>query len=142
MSLAQIASLMKTTARKNGTAVTNLPNGAHLTLKYARVGTQDKFVLIMARPGKAPATPRGVKAWTTEQTTFSLFFVPGARERILIVAPERAGYYSAAFEWTEPSVVLSAIPRNAEEIKAWARTLGQGVKVSHVDLSTGELPNK
>lgn len=145
MSLTQIATDMKTAARRTGTARRTMPNGAALQLTHKTNPEFEYFDLQITRRGKLPAPgTRGAKAWATELNTFAKYFVPAGTTHSRVDDKQAEISYSAHLSWNEyPNAVNvkhdNSLPRSPEEIAAWARTLGPGVKIRNVNVFTGEL---
>lgn len=128
MSLTQIASSMKAQARREGhAAMPSLAHGAQLYLAYTRDGVTENFTLTITRAGRPRETPHTIAD-----------------------APARMYFYAAKIEWREtlstPSAtdntarrVDNSLPKTEEEIAAWAKTLGPGVKIRNVNVFTGEI---
>ena len=143
MSLNQIAADMKTAARRQGKIVRNpLANGAQLTLECARVETQDTFLLTVTRAGNKPPAEgtKAGKAWQTELETFARFFC-GTTARVVGKTKMLQGAYAATICWNEPAQdALGGIPQTLDEMKQWAQSLGPGVRITGVNVLTGEMP--
>lgn len=144
MSLSQIATDMKTVARRTGTARRTMPNGAALILTHKTNPEFEYFDLQITRHGKLPAPgTRGAKAWATELNTFAKYFVPAGATHSRVDDKPTEASYSAHISWNEypdaaPVKHDNSLPRTPEEIAAWAKTLGPGVKIRNVNVFTGE----
>lgn len=144
MSLSQIATDMKTVARRTGAARRTMPNGAALILTHKTNPQFEFFDLQVTRRGKLPAPgTRGAKAWATELSTFAKYFVPVGAVHSRVDDAPKDNSYSAHISWNEyadsPPARFDGIPKTEEEIAAWARTLGPGIKIRNVNVFTGEL---
>jgi hypothetical protein len=145
MSLSQIATDMKTVARRTGAARRTMPNGAALILTHKTNPQFEFFDLQVTRRGKLPAPgTRGAKAWATELSTFAKYFVPVGTTQSRVDDKPTETSYSAHISWNEypdaaPVKHEISLPRTPEEIAAWARTLGPGIKIRNVNVFTGEL---
>lgn len=57
--------------------------------------------------------------------------------------PNTAQTYRAIILWhdgeTAPREEINPLPKDEKEMREWAQTLGQGVRVRNVDVFTGEM---
>lgn len=147
MSLSQIATDMKTTARRTGVARRAMPNGAALILTHKTNPEFEYFDLQITRRGKLPAPgTRGAKAWATELNTFAKYFVPAGAIVSRVDEAPKDNSYSAHISWNEYADVPperathnNLLPKTEEEIHAWAQSLGPGIKIRNVNVFTGEI---
>lgn len=144
MSLSDIAAILRAAARQEGHVERSpLPNGAQLTLDCNLKDRLANFTLRITRQGSAPVPgSRGDKARQTEIRTFAKYFVPpGVAHTSTGVPAAERGTYCTVIEWTEPDQATraSALPKDDAEIRAWAQTLGPGIRITGVNVDTGEI---
>lgn len=138
MSLVTIANSMKQRARAQGTAAQPMPHGAHLTLRYSDNGL---YTLIIQRPRKSKK-PNAHLLWKNEVETFARDFGATNDSQYTATIGNSETQYRAVVKWFEKfasPVDMYRLPQNEKEIEAWAKTLGQGVKIRNVNVFTGEL---
>lgn len=140
MSLSTIANSMKQRARIHDKTTEQMPRGAKLTLTWFTETQVFELRIERARKSKNASAPA---LWKTEVETFARAFgaVSAAARRITIHST--AAQYRAVVKWREADTKTTRyahpLPQNADELAAWALTLGPGVKIRHVDVVTGEL---
>ena len=160
MKLSEIAETLKHDAFAHPGEMQSYPlgHGAECNLRAEFLApTEVEWHLQIRRAGNLSAedTPAH-KRWLAELATFGkpeYFNIPsGCKPKM-----QRGKHsYAAVFVWTEsveppdvqtatiakraPSAVyIKPIPQTDDEIAAWARTLGRGVKITGVNVFTGEL---
>lgn len=137
MSLQIIANSMKAAARAHGSRRDELPHGAVLELKFA----DGVFSLTITRRLKQRRS-NAAQQWQREVRTFAEHFGATADpEYTAQLTKLTFPLFEAVVTWREQDAqpVGSPLPQTPDEMQAWAKTLGPGVIIRHVNVFTGEM---